>query len=154
MFNMPFCRSACKAGDACAKPIETALSGPATSIVGASWLTHAKDAFVSDIGGTTTDIVLLKDDKHASHPIGAQIGPYQTGVEAVAMRTTGLGGDREVHLNFDSLDSGINLGLKWVLLISQVANAKPDVIYTALDEQLKNSLAGDNNVRFVSRPTF
>jgi len=34
------------------KPIETILSGPAASIVGASWLTNEKNALVSDIGGT------------------------------------------------------------------------------------------------------
>ena len=38
------------------RPIETILSGPAASIVGARWLTGAADALVSDIGGTTTDV--------------------------------------------------------------------------------------------------
>ncbi len=41
------------------RPIETILSGPAASIVGARWLTGARDALVSDIGGTTTDVALL-----------------------------------------------------------------------------------------------
>jgi len=40
------------------RPIETILSGPAASIVGARWLTGAPDALVSDIGGTTTDVAL------------------------------------------------------------------------------------------------
>ena len=43
------------------RPIETILSGPAASIVGARWLTGASDALVSDIGGTTTDVALLRD---------------------------------------------------------------------------------------------
>ena len=42
------------------RPIETILSGPAASIVGARWLTGASDALVSDIGGTTTDVALLR----------------------------------------------------------------------------------------------
>ena len=37
------------------RPIETILSGPAASIVGARWLTETENALVSDIGGTTTD---------------------------------------------------------------------------------------------------
>jgi N-methylhydantoinase A/oxoprolinase/acetone carboxylase beta subunit len=40
------------------KPIETILSGPAASIVGARWLTQADHALVSDIGGTTTDVAV------------------------------------------------------------------------------------------------
>ena len=50
-----------------------------------------------DIGGTTTDITLLKQGCPAIDPMGAQVVPYRTMVEAVAMRTTGLGGDSEVH---------------------------------------------------------
>ena len=66
-------------------PIETILSGPAASIAGASWLTGEKDALVSDIGGTTTDVCLLRDGKPAIDPMGARVGKYRTMVEAVAM---------------------------------------------------------------------
>ena len=79
------------------RPIETILSGPAASIVGARWLTGAEHALVSDIGGTTTDIAVLRDGRPTIDPAGAQVGPYRTMVEAVAMRTSGLGGDSEVH---------------------------------------------------------
>src|ERR1700676_4678378 len=40
-------------------PVETILSGPAASVVGASFLTGLQDFFVSDMGGTTTDIAVL-----------------------------------------------------------------------------------------------
>ena len=43
------------------RPIETILSGPAASLVGARWLTGERNALVSDIGGTTTDVALLRD---------------------------------------------------------------------------------------------
>ena len=42
------------------RPIETILSGPAASIVGARWLTGVEDALVADIGGTTTDVAVLR----------------------------------------------------------------------------------------------
>ena len=71
------------------KPIETILSGPAASLVGARWLTGEKTALVSDIGGTTTDIAVLRNGQLALDPQGAQVGPYRTMVEAVAMRTSG-----------------------------------------------------------------
>lgn len=46
-----------------ARPIETILSGPAASIVGARWMTGADTALVSDIGGTTTDVAMLKNGR-------------------------------------------------------------------------------------------
>ncbi len=90
------------------RPIETILSGPAASIAGAQWLTGAKDALVSDIGGTTTDICVLKNGLPKIDPQGAKVGKYRTMVEAVAMRTFGLGGDSEVTIA-DGLDGGLVL---------------------------------------------
>ncbi|MEM6482562.1 MAG: hydantoinase/oxoprolinase family protein, partial [Pseudomonadota bacterium] len=92
------------------KPIETILSGPAASLVGARWLTKQETAIVSDIGGTTTDVALLREGRPAIDPAGAQVGPWRTMVEAVAMRTTGLGGDSEVHVVEDGLEGGLTLG--------------------------------------------
>ena len=42
-------------------PVETILSGPAASVVGAQFLANRSDMLVSDIGGTTTDVALIKD---------------------------------------------------------------------------------------------
>src|SRR5690606_14535726 len=42
-----------------ARPIETILSGPAASLVGARHMTGLENAVVSDIGGTTTDVAVL-----------------------------------------------------------------------------------------------
>jgi N-methylhydantoinase A/oxoprolinase/acetone carboxylase beta subunit len=85
------------------KPIETILSGPAASIVGARWLTNEQNALVSDIGGTTTDVALLRDGRPQIDPDGAMVGGLRTMVEAVAMRTFGLGGDSQVHLSREGL---------------------------------------------------
>ncbi len=46
-------------GQARERPIETILSGPAASIVGARWMTGVDHALVSDIGGTTTGVALV-----------------------------------------------------------------------------------------------
>ena len=133
------------------KPIETILSGPAASIVGAQWLTGAKTALVSDIGGTTTDVALLRDGKPAIDPLGAQVGPYRTMVEAVAMRTTGLGGDSEVHFITEGLKGGVTLGPKRVLPLSLAAKENPEVVHEALDRQLKNTLPDDADGKFVRK---
>lgn len=131
------------------RPIETILSGPAASIVGARWMTGAEQALVSDIGGTTTDVALLKDGRPAIDPAGARVGPYRTMVEAVAMRTTGLGGDSEVHFVTEGLQGGVVLGPRRLLPISLIAVDAADVVHGALDAQLRSTLPGEHDGRFV-----
>lgn len=137
------------ADQARARPIETILSGPAASIVGARWLTGAQHALVSDIGGTTTDIALLRDGKPAIDPEGAQVGPFRTMVEAVAMRTTGLGGDSEMQVIGDGLQGGITLGPRRVLPVSLLAVEAPAIVHRALEAQLRSTLPGPYDANFV-----
>ncbi len=131
------------------RPIETILSGPAASIVGARWLTGAEQALVSDIGGTTTDVAVLRAGRPAIDPAGAQVGPWRTMVEAVAMRTTGLGGDSEVHVIDEGLVGGVSLGPRRVVPVSLIATEAPDVVHEALDQQLRNQAPGEHDARFV-----
>jgi N-methylhydantoinase A/oxoprolinase/acetone carboxylase beta subunit len=131
------------------RPIETILSGPAASIVGARWLTGAEHALVSDIGGTTTDVALLKDGRPAIDPAGARVGPFRTMVEAVAMRTTGLGGDSEVHVVAEGLKGGVHLGPRRVLPVSLLAMEAPEVVHRALDAQMRSTVPGEHDARFV-----
>jgi len=131
------------------RPIETILSGPAASIVGARWLTGAELALVSDIGGTTTDVALLRGGRPAIDPAGARVGPYRTMVEAVAMRTTGLGGDSEVHFISEGLRGGVTLGPRRLLPVSLVAVDAPEVVHDALDAQLRAVTPGEHDARFV-----
>ena len=133
------------------KPIETILSGPAASIVGARWLTGETEAIISDIGGTTTDIAVLKGGKPAIDPRGASVGPYRTMVEAVAMYTFGLGGDSEVKLELEGLGGYISLGPKRVIPVALAASIEPDLIHQTLDSQLKNETPNDFDARFIRR---
>ena len=131
------------------RPIETILSGPAASIVGARWMTGAEEALVSDIGGTTTDVAVLRDGRPAIDPAGAQVGPWRTMVEAVAMRTSGLGGDSEVHVMDAGLKGGLTLGPRRVVPVSLMAVDAPDVVHVVLDEQLRSTTPGEHDARFV-----
>ncbi|NOE33685.1 MULTISPECIES: hydantoinase/oxoprolinase family protein [unclassified Ruegeria] len=133
------------------RPIETILSGPAASIVGARWLTGAENALVSDIGGTTTDVALIRDGKPAIDPAGAQVGGFRTMVEAVAMRTHGLGGDSQVHVVTEGLQSGVFLGPRRVLPVSLIAAEAPDVVHGILDTQMRATTVGEHDTRFVRR---
>ncbi len=131
------------------RPIETILSGPAASIVGARWLTGATDALVSDIGGTTTDVALLKDGLPEIDPLGARVGGFRTMVEAVAMRTTGLGGDSEAHLRTEGLDGGFFLGPRRLIPVSLLAVDHGAMVHAALDRALSMEAVGEHDGRFV-----
>lgn len=137
------------AAEARRAPIETILSGPAASIVGAAWLTGVKDALVSDIGGTTTDIAVLRAGRPRIDPLGARVGPFRTMVEAVAMRTHGLGGDSEVHFIAEGLRGGVTLGPKRVVPVSLAAIEAPDIVHGTLDAQLNAATPGEYDGRFL-----
>jgi N-methylhydantoinase A/oxoprolinase/acetone carboxylase beta subunit len=91
--------------DVClARPVETILSGPAASVVGAGFLMHrlghlAEKAVVMDIGGTTSDVALLDKGHPRVNEEGVSVGPWQTHVAAVDVRTMGLGGDSQIRTN-------------------------------------------------------
>ena len=133
------------------RPIETILSGPAASIVGARWMTGADHALVSDIGGTTTDIAVLRNGRPAIDAGGARVGPYRTMVEAVAMRTHGLGGDSEVHFISEGLQGGVTLGPLRLLPISLLAMDASEIVHSALDSQLRSTTPGEYDGRFARR---
>lgn len=130
------------------KPIETILSGPAASIAGASWLTGEDNALVSDIGGTTTDVCLLQGGRPKIDPQGARVGPYRTMVEAVAMRTTGLGGDSEVHV-VEGLGAGLRLGPRRLMPIALAAEKFPELVHGVLDRCLANDIPPSDGGRFA-----
>ncbi|WP_071674792.1 hydantoinase/oxoprolinase family protein [Nioella nitratireducens] len=131
------------------RPIETILSGPAASIVGARWLTGEADALVSDIGGTTTDVALLRDGLPEIDPAGARVGPFRTMVEAVAVRTTGLGGDSEVRMETDQPGTPLHLGPRRRIPVSALAIDHPEMVHQALDKALAGDLVGDHDGLFA-----
>lgn len=131
------------------RPIETILSGPAASIVGARWLTGQPDALVSDIGGTTTDVALLRGGLPEIDPEGARVGGLRTMVEAVAMRTTGLGGDSEVHLVTSGLTGGLRLGPRRLIPVALLAVEHGPMVHAALDRWLSSDTSGEFDGRFV-----
>ncbi len=81
------------------KPVETILSGPASSLMGAKSLTGESDAVVIDMGGTTSDIGILKNGFPRIEPEGANIGGKRTRVMAADIATYGIGGDSRIVVN-------------------------------------------------------
>ena len=131
------------------KPIETILSGPAASLVGAAYLTGAKDAVVSDIGGTTTDIAILTDGQPRLDTDGATVGGWRTMVEAVDMHTIGLGGDSDVQTLQVGLQTTLKLGPRRLVPLSLFAAQHADLVHGTLDRQLKKPRVDETDGRFA-----
>ena len=125
------------------RPIETILSGPAASLVGAAHLTGLSDAIISDIGGTTTDIAVLRDGIPSVSPEGATVGGHRTMVNAVAMHTHGLGGDSRVRHDERSAGAVLTIGPRKVVPLCQLAVDEPRLVHEMLDQQLLNQMPGE-----------
>ncbi len=124
-------------------PVETILSGPAASAVGAAFLADkekinhrketAEDLWVVDMGGTTTDIVRLDAEKAPRlSSRGAMVGEYRTLIEAIDIHTLGLGGDSRVGF---SDEGDILLGPKRVIPLC-VAAADDSSLISVLESEL------------------
>ena len=131
------------------RPIETILSGPAASLVGARHLTGRDDAVVSDIGGTTTDVAVLSGGAPRLDPQGARVGGFRTMVEAVAMHTFGLGGDSEVAL--DAATGGLTIGPRRLIPLSLAAVTQGEAVLAALERQLRAPGHREEHGRFAVR---
>ncbi|MFC0806101.1 hydantoinase/oxoprolinase N-terminal domain-containing protein [Ensifer sp. P24N7] len=139
------------AAEARLRPIETILSGPAASLVGARYLTGLDNAVVSDIGGTTTDVAVLEKGRPRLDAEGAVVGGFRTMVEAVAMRTYGLGGDSEVKINDRGLKAKLDLGPRRFLPLSLAAALHGDAVLSVLERQLRAPHAGRHDGRLAVR---
>jgi N-methylhydantoinase A/oxoprolinase/acetone carboxylase beta subunit len=109
---------------ALARPVETILSGPAASVVGARHLAGEEDVVVADMGGTTTDIALLSGGLPVLDREGAFVAGWRTMVEAVAVHTYGLGGDSEVHRD----GNGILVGPRRLVPLSLLCHQYPAML--------------------------
>ncbi|CCO23872.1 hydantoinase/oxoprolinase N-terminal domain-containing protein [Maridesulfovibrio hydrothermalis] len=79
--------------DAVSRAAETFASGPASTAYYGSIYSPARDALIVDVGGTTTDVTLIRDFRPTIEESGSIIGEWETHVEAVEMFTVGVGGD-------------------------------------------------------------
>jgi N-methylhydantoinase A/oxoprolinase/acetone carboxylase beta subunit len=125
------------------RPIETILSGPAASAVGAWHLAGQEDGdsqalpqdgdalpqdgglWAVDIGGTTTDIAALRGGRPRLNPEGARVGRWRTMVEAVDVHTVGLGGDSHVRVD---ASRRLLVGPQRVIPLSLLAAQHPEVV--------------------------
>ena len=130
------------------KPIETILSGPAASVIGANFISGLNNFIISDVGGTTTDVAIVRNGWPTLNEKGAMAGGYRTLVRAIDMQTIGLGGDSEVDISYKG---SISLKANRVVPLSLVCTRFPQVI-----DQLLSSLSDGMGlaaaIRFIFLP--
>ena len=130
------------------RPIETVLSGPAASLVGAATLSGLTDFILSDMGGTTTDLGVLESGRPQVNEQGADVGGWRTMVQAIDVRTLGLGGDSEV--SFD-IKGSATVGPRRSVPVSLIADRFPKVIQL-LEADVSDVESGSLAGRFVMLP--
>ncbi|MFW5998716.1 MAG: hydantoinase/oxoprolinase family protein [Halanaerobiaceae bacterium] len=107
------------------KPLETLLSGPAASTVGGINITGERNAVIVDMGGTTTDLALVKEGRPGFARGGIEVGEWITGTKSILLKTIGLGGDSRINL---TKYNQITLGPERVAPLSWLANKNPEVL--------------------------
>ncbi len=130
------------------RPIETILSGPAASVIGANFLSGLKDFIISDIGGTTTDVAVVKNGWPDLEEQGAMIGEHRTMVKAIDMQTISLGGDSEVEVSAKGV---VSLNTSRVVPISLIGQRWPSV-KQALQSSMAAGMGLGAATLFVFRP--
>jgi N-methylhydantoinase A/oxoprolinase/acetone carboxylase beta subunit len=131
---------------ALARPVETVMSGPAASVMGGSFLSGIDNVLVADMGGTTTDIAVVRGGRPAVNPEGAVVGDWPLMIEAVEVHAIGLGGDSEVRYGGGI---GIAIGPRRVVPLSLLAHQHPEVLDRL--ERQSRSAANSRQNKFIVR---
>ena len=83
--------------------METILSGPAASVLAGRSFADREDCLVVDMGGTTTDVSVIRGRRPVMAGEGIRIGGWRTHVKGVDVDTFALGGDSAVRLDNEKL---------------------------------------------------
>ncbi len=99
----------------------TMASGPAaTARFGCTG--EEPTALVVDVGGTTTDVCMIRDGQPVLSDEGCLIGQWQTHVEAIDMYTAGGGGDSHIICGGDTSGSAVKLETSRVQPLAMTAD--------------------------------
>jgi len=128
------------------RPVETILSGPAASVAAAQYLSGLKEAVIVDMGGTTTDVAILREGKPYLNPRGATVGNRSTCVKGIDITTAGIGGDSRI---FIGRTGDLRVGPRRVVPIGLLASQYPQVL-----GELKRVAAGPLVDRFLAYGEF
>lgn len=105
-------------------PVETIHSGPAASAIGGRFLSQQDDALIVDVGGTTTDLALIRGGEVTISEQGASVAGYKTSVKAANLLSIGMGGDS--HITLDRQNE-IAIGPERVVPLSYLVHEYPEI---------------------------
>lgn len=112
--------------EAMKRPIESVFSGPAASLLGASYLSGLETCAVIDVGGTSTDVSMIYKGLPYLSETGTVVGGWQTRVRALRMETSAMGGDSHIWVQ----GSNINIGPMRVIPLCRAVVLYPDFMST------------------------
>jgi len=87
-------------------PVFTIASGPTNSLRGAAFLSGLTDAIVVDVGGTTTDVGILKNGFPRESSTAVEIGGVRTNFRMPDLISIGLGGGSLVYTDGEEVQVG------------------------------------------------
>lgn len=119
-------------------PVETLICGPASSVLGSVKIVGEPNSIVVDMGGTTTDIALIKNNVPVKVKDGVSIGKWRTYVKGLYLKTIGLGGDSTIHY-----DDGGKIYLEDYRVIPLCIGASE---YPVISENIRN-INYDNHIK-------
>lgn len=123
------------------KPIESVFSGPAASLVGASYLSKKENCTIIDVGGTSTDVSLICHGVPELSDSGAVVGGWQTKVKAIRMETSAMGGDSNIWIR----NHETHIGPKKVIPLCLAAREYPEIIDKLKQNQvIRRNQLGEN----------
>ncbi|WNY28677.1 hypothetical protein MmiEs2_08800 [Methanimicrococcus stummii] len=125
------------------RPVETIFSGPAASVLGASFLSGKETCLAIDVGGTSTDVSMIEDGIPQISDLGATVGGWKTKVRAIKMETIAAGGDSHIWVNaanvLEARLPSVTIGPRRVIPLCRAA-----VMYPKIAETITNHWAAHN----------
>jgi N-methylhydantoinase A/oxoprolinase/acetone carboxylase beta subunit len=129
--------------EALEKPIESIFSGPAASLVGASYLSGLETCAVIDVGGTSTDVSMLENGLPELCAEGAIVGGWQTKVKAIRMETSAMGGDSHIWVR----NLKINIGPRRVIPLCVAAVKYPGFLEALRKGRIPGAMHLEENMQ-------
>lgn len=129
------------------RPIDTILSGPAASAIGARKLTGLDNALVLDMGGTTVDVADISNGQIITGDECATVAGWRTKVHAVEISTHGIGGDSLISID---TDGNLKVGPQKAEPISRISYYY-DNIYSEINEIMNDTSLSRIEKEFMSR---
>jgi len=107
------------------KPVETILSGPASSVLAGKAFCPTGNYVTVDMGGTTTDVSVVIDGRPAPARGGIRLGPWRTTVQGIFASPFALGGDTQIWM--EDKNYTLRLGTRRVKSLCSAAAEWPEI---------------------------